>query len=73
MIDSASVADKELTKAEQLKALRSSPEWQLYIADVEKSIEAVSTQLDDCTPEELGRLQGEKKGLRKALNMIFET
>ncbi len=66
------IPSKDLSKEEQIKALRSTPEWQMYKDEVEKMIGSITTKLDTCKAEELGGLQGEKRGLRMALNLIYE-
>lgn len=63
---------KELTKEEQMKALRGTPEWQSYIKELEYLIHSKQSSLVDCAMDKVQELQGEIKGLRLAKNIITE-
>lgn len=63
---------KDLTKEEQMKVLRGTPEWQAYIKELEYLIQSKQSSLVDCAMDEVARLQGEIKGLRLAKNIITD-
>lgn len=63
---------KELTKEEQAKELLKSPQWSVYVTEVERFIVSVTAKMDTCKVEEISRLQGEKQGLLTALKLITE-
>lgn len=63
---------KELTKEEQARALRSTPEWQAYMRDLEGLIQGKRIQGDDCPLDQTQGLQGEIRGIKLALAIITE-
>ncbi len=63
---------KDLTREEQIKVMRSTPEWVSYRKELEGMINTITSKMDNCKPEEIGKLQGEKQGLKTALNLITE-